>query len=95
MDKKYLTYKKIQDLNAFILRSPSLPMAIKIHCKLITDAFNKEKLFYKYIFKNNRFIISTITSSVFYNRKEDFLSDVVYDRLKKRRKRRKRRKRED
>ena len=81
MDKKLLTYKKIQELNSAISSSPLFLSAIKMHCESILAEFRQDRLFYKYIFSNNRFIISTITASVFYNKDEAFLSDVVCECL--------------
>ncbi|WP_373240926.1 hypothetical protein [Kluyvera ascorbata] len=81
MDKKLLTYKKIQRINSEISSNPLFLSAVKMHCESILTEFRQDKLFYKYIFSNNRFIISTITASVFYNKDEAFLSDVVCECL--------------
>lgn len=82
LEKKLHTYARINKINASITENKNLEAAIKLHCDSIFHEFRQRKLFYKFIFSNNRFIISTITASVFYSREEAYFSDVTHECLK-------------
>lgn len=82
MKKKLKTYERILELKDIIYNDTYLDQAINLHYKLISAEFLKKKLFYKYIFSNGRFIISTNVASVFYSRDDAFLSDVSQECLK-------------
>ena len=82
MEKKLKTYERILELKKIIRNDNHLDQAINLHYKLISSEFQRKKLFYKYIFSNGRFIISTNVASVFYSRNVAFLSDVSQESLK-------------
>lgn len=82
MQNKIKVLNKINELQKENIKNPSFILAIDKHCELITKEFYSKKLFYKFIFKNNRFLISTILVSHFYHNDESFLSDVKSECLK-------------
>lgn len=77
-----MTYEEILKIKHTIRGNVFFNEAIDLHFNLISKEFNEKKLFYKYIFSNGRFLISTIIASVFYSRKDAFLSDVSQECLK-------------
>lgn len=82
MKAKIHTFERITDINAAISGNENFRAAIILHCDLILREFRQRKLFYKFIFSNNRFIVSTIIASVFYSRQDSFLSDITHECLK-------------
>ncbi|WP_336983633.1 MULTISPECIES: hypothetical protein [unclassified Cedecea] len=81
MELKLKVYNRIQHLYKIISRDSLFIPAVETHCRLMIEEFKKDRLYYKYIFSNNRFVISTVTASVFFNKDEAFLSDVVSECL--------------
>lgn len=82
METKLKIYSTIQELSKSIRKNEKFDAAINMHCDLMLNEFQNKRLFYKFIFSNNRFIISTVTASVFYSNEEPYLSDVKNECLK-------------
>lgn len=82
MERKVKTFMRIKSINDEIIANENFHLAVSIHCKMILDEFSRKKLFYKFIFSNNRFLISTITASVYYSQEDSSLSEVSRQCLK-------------
>lgn len=82
MKNKLVIFREICGLYETILKNESINEAIINHSLLILDEFRSKKLFYKYIFKNNRFLAVSIAACVFYNQNDSYFSDVKSECLK-------------
>ncbi|MDI6636468.1 hypothetical protein [Pantoea dispersa] len=82
MERKVKTFMRIKSIYDEIKADKNFPLAVSIHCKMILNEFARKKLFYKFIFSNNRFIIATITASVYYSQEDASLAEVSRQCLK-------------
>lgn len=49
---------------------------VLLHCKKLIEEFKSNPFFYKFIFKNNRFLVASNVVTNYYSKEESILSDV-------------------
>jgi hypothetical protein len=82
MQNKIRVFEELNKLYQANAANPLLNAAIIKHSELMTEEFRRKSHFYKFIFKNSRFLVATVTASQFYVNEEAFLSDVKAECLK-------------
>jgi predicted transcriptional regulator len=82
MKQKIDVFNAISSLMLKNISNENFSSAVLLHCKMITNEFSKKKIFYKYIFKNKRFLISKIIVSNSFTLEDSSLSKVKSDCFK-------------
>ncbi|PIF15134.1 hypothetical protein SAMN06273570_4652 [Candidatus Pantoea floridensis] len=82
MENKIRVFEALNKLYLDNAANPLLNAAIHKHSEMITEEFKRKSHFYKFIFKNNRFLVATVTASQFYINEEACFSDVKAECLK-------------
>jgi|GEM_PF-2057066 len=75
---KATTVRDIENCYSKIMQSENFHAALMTHANMICKEFASNKMFYKYIFKNNRFLASVIITCVFFKKEKPCLNDIKY-----------------